>query len=755
LALWAEGELKRRAKKPHRSDVAPARGGHVPVVMLSLLLFAFAGALGLKAWEEARLADSILLRDQLLLARQAAARIDGVVLTALARAEAVGQRGARPSEIVRSSGLSDVATGEPKPVALVDLVGSDLRVHFPMASGSWGAGTLATAPILGELRIDAELTNNAPVGARFENVAGRRHATACARLTGSTAVVACVSSLTPMFPVASIGRLLTFALLAAAPALAVLGLVRAVRRAERKATEPLPPRVEPQRQPEVPGLLGYWRWSPADRTLHLSPEGAAILRLRSRLLAYDDMVAMTAEADRHKVAAALRELTPFSQLNLAFQFGHSPAIAIEMFGGAVDGSYGGAILNATDKMAAIQRSRRAEGLARTAIDAHPGPFAIWDARRRLTHWNAVFARDFNLDADVLHVGASYDFVMAEAGKFVRVERPMGDDPNGRELLLLSDRWIRLVDRRTSGEGSITVGIDLTSLKRHEGELSRNEKRLRAAVSELERAEGQARELASRYAEEKLRAERALQAKGVFLANMSHELRTPLNAINGFSEMIAAEVYGPLGDPRYKGYAEDILNSGQHLLDMINDILDMAKIEAGKMRIDPRPIDPSEAVDAAVRLIRRRASDRQVTLHFDPDDDLPEINGDHRAIKQMALNLLSNAIKFTDPGGEVRVEVVQESSWIAIRVSDTGVGIPEADLPRLAQPFEQARSPDGRNTGGTGLGLALTKSFAEMHGGSLAIESKLGVGTVVTIRLPISARTPTGAIAPREFATEEG
>src|SRR5690606_17157424 len=146
-------------------------------------------------------------------------------------------------------------------------------------------------------------------------------------------------------------------------------------------------------------------------------------------------------------------------------------------------------------------------------------------------------------------------------------------------------------------------------------------------------------------------------------------------------------------------------------------------------------DASDAVDAAVRLIRRRAADRQVSLSFDPDDDLPDINGDHRAIKQMALNLIANAIKFTDPGGEVRVSVTTQERWLVIRVADTGVGIAAEDLPRLGQPFEQVKD-DGRNAAGTGLGLALTKSFAEMHGGYLEIESAVGIGTTVSIFLPL-------------------
>jgi two-component system cell cycle sensor histidine kinase PleC len=469
----------------------------------------------------------------------------------------------------------------------------------------------------------------------------------------------------------------------------------------------------------------------------------------------DEFTLCIADDDRRRVLAAIESAEPIRQINAAFQgASRSSGKFFELIGGAVDGNYAGSILNVTDRIQAQHRSRRAEALARTALDAHPGPFAVWDSRRRLTHWNGAFGRTFNLGKDTLKPGASYDLVMAEVSRFVRVERPLGDDANAREMLLLSDQWIRLVDRRTSSDGLITVGIDISNLKRHEAGLSRSEKRLKSMVVELERAQGQAQELAEKYAEQKARAERASQAKGAFLANMSHELRTPLNHINGFSEMMAGEIYGPLGDPRYKEYADAIHQSGQHLHEMINDILDMSKIEAGKMTLAPRVIDATDAVDAAVRLIRRRAADRQVTLVFDPDDDLPDINGDHRAIKQMALNLLANAIKFTDAGGEVRVTMTVEREWLVIRVKDTGVGIPEEDLPRLGQPFEQAQTQDGRNSHGTGLGLALTKSFAEMHGGYLTIESEVSVGTTVSIFLPVfvepSAPAQSKAI-PREYS----
>ena len=199
-----------------------------------------------------------------------------------------------------------------------------------------------------------------------------------------------------------------------------------------------------------------------------------------------------------------------------------------------------------------------------------------------------------------------------------------------------------------------------------------------------------------------------------------------------------------------------MQAAKHLEEMINDILDMSKFEAGKMRLSAARIDPVDAVDGAVKLSRRRAADREVTLMFDPDDDVPDISGDHRAIKQMTFNLITNAIKFTDPGGEIRVTVTEEDAWVVIRVKDNGIGISPEDLPRLAQPFEQVNSPEAkeRNVRGTGLGLALTKSFAEMHGGRMLIESELGEGTQVSIFLPIAKLSPDAGVTQARARTPE-
>ena len=224
--------------------------------------------------------------------------------------------------------------------------------------------------------------------------------------------------------------------------------------------------------------------------------------------------------------------------------------------------------------------------------------------------------------------------------------------------------------------------------------------------------------------------------------MSHELRPPLNAINGFSEIMVGEMFGPLGDRRYKEYCADILASGQHLLALINDILDMSKIEAGKMILHLETVDVAELAEDAVRLMRNRAETAGLMVSVHAPPDLPTIEADQRGLKQILLNLLSNAIKFTPPGGRVivRAAVVEGAAGRRVRLSvtDTGIGIAADDIGRLAKPFEQIETQHSKTQQGTGLGLALTKALVELHDGVLSIQSEPGLGTTVSLTLPLRA-----------------
>jgi PAS domain S-box-containing protein len=239
------------------------------------------------------------------------------------------------------------------------------------------------------------------------------------------------------------------------------------------------------------------------------------------------------------------------------------------------------------------------------------------------------------------------------------------------------------------------------------------------------------------------AEAASRAKSGFLAGMSHELRTPLNAILGFADIMRDELYGEIGDPRYREYAGLIFDSGQHLLDLISDILDMAKIEAGKTELHFEPVDLAGTIEDCARLLAERARNAGVELITEvPETGIP-LTADGRAIKQIVLNLLSNAVKFTPRGGHVWTTATAESGRVILRVRDDGIGIPAEALPRLGRAFEQVTTDANIAKGGTGLGLALVRALAEKHDGSMTIESIEGEGTTVTINL---AQAPAALVA---------
>ena len=302
--------------------------------------------------------------------------------------------------------------------------------------------------------------------------------------------------------------------------------------------------------------------------------------------------------------------------------------------------------------------------------------------------------------------------------------------------------MHISERRTKDGGYVSVGTDITKIKLHEQKLVEGEKRriatindLRHSQQELERQTGELADLAEKYAEEKTRAEEANQAKSKFLANMSHELRTPLNAIIGFSEIMESAMFGPLGADKYTEYSRDIRESGQYLLDVINDILDMSKIEAGSVHFNPETVELDHILADSLRVVCGRASEKRLTLNSQIAPGIT-LNADRRALKQIALNLLSNAVKFTPDGGAVTVRGRTRGGMVTIAIEDNGIGIPKDALHKLGRPFEQVESQLTKRHQGSGLGLAIAKSLVEMHGGAMRIRSVLGSGTTVVVRLPL-------------------
>jgi signal transduction histidine kinase len=234
------------------------------------------------------------------------------------------------------------------------------------------------------------------------------------------------------------------------------------------------------------------------------------------------------------------------------------------------------------------------------------------------------------------------------------------------------------------------------------------------------------------------AEQASRVKSQFLANMSHELRTPLNAIIGFSDIVRNQLFGPLGNPRYEHYLSDIHQSGHHLLRLVNDILDISKLEAGAMEISEGEVELKDIVVDSVNLVRTQAATRGVSVTVDLPDRLPRLCADELRLKQVVLNLLSNAVKFSHPGGEVNLSArLGPGSELAIAVRDSGIGMDASDIRLALQPFRQVENELSRPHEGTGLGLPLAKALIEKHGGTLRIASERDVGTTVTVTLPAS------------------
>lgn len=492
---------------------------------------------------------------------------------------------------------------------------------------------------------------------------------------------------------------------------------------------------------------GVWDWDLESGQILLSDYMADLMGLpRSGAVSVEAMMERIHPRYRDDVNHALRQAETFGTFEVSFPVpgAHGRARWIDARGQARGerGEEGftsilGVALDTTEARRAKAHAQAAEGRLRDGIESVSDAFVLFDRQGRLILSNQAFQDAFSFAPGVLRKGALKADLNRIAALAIKSDQPAaGGRAGAREVELHDGRWLQLVERFTSEGGSVVSAADITAIKEKEAERQRATERLRATIAELEDREEKLSLLARKYEIAMTRAEAANQAKSEFLANMSHELRTPLNAINGFSEIMAGEMFGPLGDARYKGYAADILKSGQHLLSLINDILDMAKIEAGKLTLHYEAVSLKEIVEDAARLMRGRVEESGLKMLVDAPD-LPTIEADHRGLKQVVLNLLSNAVKFTPEGGDIVIALSREDDErVRVAVTDTGIGIAAEDLARLARPFEQVEGQHSKTTQGTGLGLALTKSLIELHGGTLTLESEPGRGTTVSFDLPI-------------------
>jgi two-component system cell cycle sensor histidine kinase PleC len=510
------------------------------------------------------------------------------------------------------------------------------------------------------------------------------------------------------------------------------------------------------------GRCGLWDWDLARGKIFWSQSMFAILGLEAKddLLTFGDVTALVHPDDvqLYDLAADLAE-SRASAIDQAFRMRHADGHwvwlrarcelvrqpgepSLHLIGIAVD---------ITEQKTLVERTVAADMRLRDAIETIPEAFVLWDADNRLVLCNSNFQELHNLRDEAITVGASYESVVAAGSQPVvrnKVVTAGPAIPGARtfEAQLEDGRWLHISERRTKDGGYVSVGTDITALKTHEEKLVHGEKRLMATVSDLRSSQQRLAELAESYAEEKTRAEEANQAKSKFLANMSHELRTPLNAIIGFSEIMESGMFGPLGAEKYSEYCSDIRGSGQYLLEVINDILDMSKIEAGRIRLDFEDLELDTLLADAMRVVDGRALEKRLDLVAQISTDL-HLRADRRAFKQIALNLLSNAVKFTPEGGRVTVRGRAEGDRVVLAIADTGIGIARDALAKLGRPFEQVESQLTKSHQGSGLGLAIAKSLVELHGGAMRIRSTLGKGTIVVVRLPLHPQ----CLLPREEA----
>jgi PAS domain S-box-containing protein len=374
----------------------------------------------------------------------------------------------------------------------------------------------------------------------------------------------------------------------------------------------------------------------------------------------------------------------------------------------------------SERKQAEQAIRESEHQFRSVVDNSPSAIFLKDTAGRYRLVNRRFEEWFDLSAeDVLgrtsheifptsyaDAYAAQDREVLETGKVISREHEIPFADGSMHLIIVTKFPVFDSEGRSVGVG--TINTDLTDLKQNEAAL-----------------------LAA-----KVEAELADRAKSEFLANMSHELRTPLNAIIGFSEIIENETLGPVGTAQYRDHAMDIAESGRHLLRLINDILDLSKIEAGNVDLHEQDIDVLEAIRTSLVLVGGRAHHEGITLERDAPEELPRLHADERMLKQILINLLSNAVKFTPAGGrvEARAWADPEAGYV-LQISDTGIGMKLEDIPMAMVRFGQIDGRLNRKFEGTGLGLPLTKSLVDLHGGTLDLDSEPGVGTTVTVRFP--------------------
>lgn len=413
----------------------------------------------------------------------------------------------------------------------------------------------------------------------------------------------------------------------------------------------------------------------------------------------------------------------------------------------------GIVMDVTRERLAEEESHRADARLRDAIESISEAFVLWDENNRLVMCNSKYQVFHGLPQEEVQRGVAYKSLMASAREpRILIEIDRGSEPErgarSYEAQFHDGSWLLVSERHTKDGGYVSVGTDITARKLQEERLLENERQLRITVTDLgnsreafRKQAGQLAELADRYLEQKAEAISANRVKAEFLANMNHEIRTPLNHIIGFSEMIETEVFGPCGSQRYREYARDIRQSGSSLLALISDILDMARIEAGRVALDRSETQLGALLERAVDDIRDAADAKGITIEVEPDPAEKAgqkiIRVDANAIAQALAHLLRNGIRLSPVGGKVALRARMNGDHVNIFVADRGCSLSAGDLGKMADPFGHIDGMLEDGCKGSGLGVSIARSLIELHGGTMRLRSSPRIGSLVMIHLPVA------------------
>jgi two-component system cell cycle sensor histidine kinase PleC len=409
----------------------------------------------------------------------------------------------------------------------------------------------------------------------------------------------------------------------------------------------------------------------------------------------------------------------------------------------------GIAFDVTERKREAELSTTADQRLRDAIEAISEAFVLWDSGNQLVLCNSKYQSLRDLTGEVGRPDARRDPLGRPTKTPVFASEALDATGDGAlagrsrtyEARLADGRWLQVNERRTRDGGYVSVGADITALKEHEQQLVNSERLLLATVAQLKQSrrslEEQAQQLADlaeRYHEQKSRAEAANRAKAEFLANMSHELRTPLNAIIGFSQLMGSQTFGPLGSQKYRDYCAHILAGGEYLLHVVGDVLDMARLEAGRERLSFARFRAEQAVSRAVLDIAPTAREKRIAVTIEVSSEVT-VEADPLAVERILTTLMRNAVKFAPEGGEVTIGALTLAELVHFTVVDNGPGIAAEDVARLGRPFEQGDVVMANGMRGSGLGLAIANSLVELHGGTLRLQSRVGEGAVAVVTLP--------------------